>query len=39
MKKNNKRRSHTIPAVAFIYLAMVSCMVALFAGRALAVAF
>jgi hypothetical protein len=38
MKKNNTRRRHSVPAVAFIYLAMVSCMVLLFASRALAVA-
>jgi hypothetical protein len=38
MKKNNTRRRQSVPAVAFIYLAMVSCMVLLFASRALAVA-
>jgi hypothetical protein len=34
--KRNKKNGHMIPAVAFIYLAMIGCMIMLSASRVLA---
>jgi hypothetical protein len=34
--KKNKKNGHMLPAVAFIYLAMIGCMIVLSASRVLA---